>query len=164
MLDIVRTKLHEAIETPRGDTFAAVRLPKLFARRLNRFFGDPICSAAELEKRRTAQAKLTSLGGVAGAAIVREAAPVIVYFEKDRNQRLIERVEELLKARGIVYRSLDVTGDEATLAFIMREAKCEEDDLPIVYVAGTPVGGHNDLVEWDVGGKLKAAIWGDSPR
>ncbi len=90
----------------------------------------------------------------------REPAPVVVYFEKDRNQRLIERVQELLASRGIAYRALDVTGDEATMAFVMREAKCEEDDLPIVYVAGVPVGGYNDLVEWDVSGKLKTSVFG----
>jgi glutaredoxin len=165
MLDKVRAKLHEVIATsheagegPGGP--AVIEVPKLFARRLNRFFGDPICSEAEIAKRRAARAKLAGFGAAKEVRIAREPAPVIVYFEKDRNQRLIERTEELLKSRGIAYRALDVTGDEATLAFIMREAKCEEDDLPIVYVAGTPVGGYNEVVEWDVAGKLKTAVWG----
>ena len=109
---------------------------------------------------RLARAKLESLRGATEVKLGREAAPVVVYFEKDRNQRLLERVEELLKARGIAYRTLDVTGDEPTMAFVMREAKCEEDDLPIVYVAGTPIGAYNDLVDWDVSGKLKDAVFG----
>jgi len=67
----------------------------------------------------------------------REPAPVMVYFEKDRNQRLIERVQELLTAKGIAFQALDVSGDAATIAFVVREAKCEDDDLPIVFVAGT---------------------------
>jgi hypothetical protein len=90
----------------------------------------------------------------------REPAPVVMYFERDRNQRLIERVRELLTSKQIPFRALDVSGDAATLAFIVREAKCEEDDLPIVFVAGTPIGGFNELVDWDVSGRLKTAVFG----
>jgi glutaredoxin len=90
----------------------------------------------------------------------REPAPVVVYFERDRNQRLLERVRELLESKQIPFRALDISGDAATLAFIVREAKCEDDDLPIVFVAGTPIGGFNDLVDWDVSGKLKKAVFG----
>ena len=92
--------------------------------------------------------------------VKREPAPVIVYFEKDRNQRLIERVRELLESKQIPFRALDVSGDAATLAFIVREAKCEDDDLPIVFVGGTVVGGFNELVDWDVSGRLKTAVFG----
>jgi glutaredoxin len=91
----------------------------------------------------------------------REPAPVIMYFEKDRNQRLIERTRELLTAKQIPFQALDVSGDAATIAFIVREAKCEDDDLPIVFIAGTPVGGYNELVDWDVSGKLRSAVFGD---
>lgn len=161
MLDRIRTKLHGLIDNPRGDAISAVRVPKMFARRVNDLFGSPLCSAEDLEKRRAALAKLETMRGAAApVTLEREPAPVVVYFEKDRNQRLIERVQELLSSRSIAYRALDVAGDEATMAFVMREAKCEEDDLPIVYVAGTPVGGYNELVEWDVSGKLKTAIFG----
>lgn len=93
----------------------------------------------------------------------REPVPVMVYFEKDRNQRLIQRVRELLESKQIPFRALDVSGDAATLAFIMREAKCEDDDLPIVFVGGTVVGGFNELVDWDVSGKLKTAVFGPTP-
>jgi len=162
VLDRIRTTLHGLIENPRGDTVGAVRIPKMLARKANHLLGSPLCSAEDLDKRRAAAAKLESLRGAGSAAAParREPAPVVVYFEKDRNQRLIERVQELLASRGIAYRALDVTGDEATMAFVMREAKCEEDDLPIVYVAGSAVGGYNELVEWDVTGKLKTAVFG----
>jgi len=160
MIDKIRTTLHQTIESSRGDGVAAVRLPKLFARRLNRFLGSPLCSAEDLDKRRAAVSKLARLKGTAQQKIARTAAPVVVYFEKDRNQRMKDRIEELLQSRGISFRSLDVAGDEATMAFVTREAKCEEDDLPIVYVAGTPVGGYNELVDWDVSGKLKTSVFG----
>jgi hypothetical protein len=160
MLDKIRTTLHAAIESPRGDQLTAVRLPKLFVRRLNHLLGSPLCTTEELEKRRVAVAKLAALKGAAPTTFARAAAPVIVYFEKDRNQRLKDRIEELLQSRGITFKSLDVAGDEAAMAFVTREAKCEADDLPIVYVAGTPVGGYNELVDWDVSGKLKASVFG----
>jgi hypothetical protein len=92
----------------------------------------------------------------------REPAPVVMYFEKDRNQRLIERVRELLTAKKIPFTALDVSGDAATIAFVTREAACEDDDLPIVFVAGVPVGGFNELVDWDVSGKLEKAVFGDA--
>jgi hypothetical protein len=97
----------------------------------------------------------------AAVAKPRAAAPVLMYFEKDRNQRLIERVRELLTAKQIPFQALDVSGDAATLSFVMREAQCEDDDLPIVFVAGKVVGGFNELVDWDVSGKLKTAVYGD---
>jgi len=162
MIDKIRTTLHDALESPRGDAVTAVRVPKILARKLNRFLGDPLCSSSELDKRRAALAKLETTKDVVQTKLERTAAPVVVYFEKDRNQRVLDRVEELLKSRSIAYRTLDVTGDEAALAFVMREAKCEEDDLPIVYVAGTPVGGFNELVDWDVSGKLAEAVSGPS--
>ena len=91
----------------------------------------------------------------------REPAPVIVYFEKDRNVRLFGRIKEALEARNIAFTALEV--DTATKAFVMREAKCKEDELPIVFVATTPVGGYNELVEWDVSGKLATAVYGAPP-
>ena len=161
MLDPLRTGLHKIITTPVGDGFLPLRVPKVIARRVNMFLGSPLCSPEELDKRRAAQKRLQELRASGTAQpIAREPAPVTVYFEKDRNQRLKDRVEELLKSRGIAYQALDVAGDEAAMAFVTREAKCKEDDLPIVYVAGTPVGGYNDLVDWDVSGKLKTAVFG----
>jgi glutaredoxin len=163
MLDLVRTSLHRVLTTPVGDGFFPVRVPKDLARRVNVVLGQPICSKDELERRRTGAARLTKLkadaaAGVKSAAPAREAAPVIIYFEKDRNARLFGRMKDVLEAKSIAYTALEV--DTATKAFVMREAKCKEDELPIVFVAATPVGGYNDLVEWDVSGKLAAAVYG----
>jgi glutaredoxin len=163
MLDRVRTSLHRVLTTPVGDGFFPVRVPKDLARRMNMAVGEPICSATELERRRDARERLVKLRADAKAGKVtvsteRIAAPVIVYFEKDRNPRLYGRIKEALDAKAIKYQTLEV--DDATKAYVMREAKCKEDELPIVFVATTPIGGYNDLVEWDVSGKLEAAIYG----
>jgi glutaredoxin len=163
MLDLVRTSLHKVLTHTAGDSFLPVRLPKDLARRVNVVFGEPICSAAELERRRTATAKLEQLkadakAGKVAAAAPREPAPITIYFEKDRNVRQLVRIKEALDARSYKYTELEV--DAATKSYVMREAKCKEDELPIVFVAITPVGGYNDVVEWDVSGKLATAVFG----
>lgn len=175
MLDLVRSGLHKVITTKTGDRFTPVRLPKDLARRVNTLLGEPICSRQELERRRAARAKLEELrrtppsassdAGAHGAHGARQsagAAPVVVYFEKDRNHRLLGRIEELLGAKGIAFTTLDVAGDEVAKDYVMRTAHCKEDELPIVFIAGTPVGGYNDLVDWDVSGKLAKAVRGEA--
>jgi len=161
MLDPLRTGLHKIITTPVGDGFLPLRVPKVIARRVNMFLGSPLCSPEELDKRRAAQKRLQELRASGTAQpIAREPAPVTVYFEKDRNQRMMDRIEEALHARKIAFTKLDVSGDEATMDFITRTAKCEADDLPIVFVAATPVGGYDALVAWDVSGQLTKAVFG----
>lgn len=164
MLDLLRTSIHRVIASKAGDSFAPVRVPKDMARRVNMVLGEPICSREELARRRTAHAKLMDLrsGKVAAATNTkkREAAPVVVYFEGDRNARMLGRIKEALDGRNIPYTSLDVAGDETTKDFVMREAKCKEDELPIVFVAAAPIGNYNELVAWDVAGKLEKAVYG----
>ena len=166
MFDRVRTGLHRLITTPLGDGLSVVRFPKDIARRVNMTLGDPLCSAAELERRRAGQEKLASLRSGTlkeeAAAPVRIAAPITIYFEKDRNARLLGRIRDTLAAKNLSFTELDVSADEVAKAYAMREAHCKEDDLPIVFVATTPVGGYNDLVEWDVSGKLETAVYGKS--
>jgi hypothetical protein len=164
MLDIVRTGLHKVITTKAGDGFLPVRLPKDIARRVNMVFGEPICSKDEIERRRAARAKLAELRAQGANApkseTKREAAPVMIYFEKDRNARMLGRIQETLDSKAIKYTLLDVAGDETTKDYVMREAKVKEDDLPIVFVAGTPIGGYAELTDWDVSGRLATAVFG----
>lgn len=168
MLDQVRVSLHRAITTSAGDRFFPVRVPKDLARRFNALLGDPICSKEELERRRAGRAKLEELkknGGRAASLAETQAAPavqapVMVYFEKDRNARMLGRIQEMFEAKQIAYTLLDIAGDPTTKDFVLREAKCKDDDLPVVFVASTAVGGYNELVDWDVSGRLARALAG----
>lgn len=161
MLDQLRSLLHRAITTPRGDSFAPIRVPKDIARGLNDMLGSPLCTLEEAERRRAAARRLVELRAAPAPAVVaREPAPVMVYFEKDRNQRQIEKVDQVLSARGIAYKKLDVTGDAATLSFVTTEAKCEQDELPVVFVAGKAIGGLRELVTFDASGELVKAVRG----
>ena len=160
MLDSIRTLLHKAITSPRGDSVAPIRLPKQVAKGINELLGEPICSAETLEKRRAEEkARIERLLRPVTSAR-REAAPVIVYFEKDRNTRELTRIGEVLAAQKITPKLLDVSGDEATMEFVTREAKCERDELPVVFVGGNAVGGFRELVAFDTSGELKKAVFG----
>lgn len=160
-MDIVRTSLGKILHDARLDGVMPVRVVRDLALRLNRTLGEPVCTSEELTKRRDAEARLARLRKE-GKKVekVRVQAPVTIYFEKDRNQRELSRMEELLAAKGIAFEKLDVTGDEATLAFVMREAKVKFDDLPIAFVAGDAVGPYPSLVAFDVSGKLEKALYG----
>jgi hypothetical protein len=160
MLSHVRSALHRAITSTRGDSLAPVRIPKDLARRLNVALGSPLAPREEIAKRDAARAKLAELRakGGAGARIQREAAPVLVYFEKDRNARELGRVEELLGAKGFAFKRLDVSGDEATIEFVMLQARCKRDDLPVVFVADRAIGGYEALVRSDVSGELARLV------
>ncbi|WP_394828771.1 hypothetical protein [Pendulispora albinea] len=159
----LRATLHRAITSPWGDGLAPIRIPKDLLRRVNVTFGQPLCSKEELVKRQEAKERLAQLRATkTRKSVAREQAPVMVYFEKDRNARLLGRIEEFLGSESIAFTKLDVSGDEATKAFVVREARCKEDDLPIVFVAGNAVGGYNELVDFNVSGKLKKALFGEN--
>lgn len=149
MLDLVRTSLHRV-----------VRHVDL-ASRMNVMLGEPICSKEELLRRRAARARLAELrksGATSSAPLPREQAPVQIYHEGDRNARLLGRMKEMLDGKGIRYTLLDVTGDQPTKEFVMLQARCKEDELPIVFIGGVAVGGYNDLVDHEVSGKLAKAL------
>jgi hypothetical protein len=165
MLDRVRDVLYRAITDPSGDSLAPVRIPKDLARRLNATLGRPIAPLDELARRAKARARLAELRSAKSAAAGEEgttklAAPVVVYFEKDSNVRELTRIEELLGAKGYAYKRLDVAGDQATIDFVMREAGCKRDDLPIVFVASKVIGPLDAVVRADVSGELARAILG----
>ncbi len=160
MLGRVRQVLFSAITTPRGDSLAAVRVPKAVARQINLALGRPLAPPDELREReqaRTLVQQLRSRGAKVKSAGL-SSAPVCVYLEKDRNVRELTRVEELLRAKGIEWKRLDIAGDEATLDFVMRTARCERDELPVVFVAEKAVGRYPALVQSDVSGELAKLV------
>ncbi len=162
MLDRVRDALFRAMTTPRGDSLAAVRIPKDLARRLNATLGNPIAPREELARRVAARDRLADLRsqGATQGRSASVAAPVLVYFEKDRNARELARIEELLASKSIAYRKLDVAGDESTIDFVLLKSKRERDQLPVVFVADAAVGGYDALVRADVSGELARLVAG----
>jgi glutaredoxin len=84
-------------------------------------------------------------------------APVVVYFD-GKDHRTKTKIEELLRGRDIVFKTLDVANDEAERSWVVTAAKSEE--FPIVVIAGTPVGGFQQLTQLDVQGDLKRLVFG----
>ena len=83
-------------------------------------------------------------------------APVVVYFD-GKDHRTKTKIEELLRGRDIVFTVLDVANDEAERSWVVTAAKSEE--FPIVVIAGTPVGGLQELTQLDVQGELKRLVF-----
>ncbi len=83
-------------------------------------------------------------------------APVVVYFD-GKDHRTKTKIEELLRGRDIVFTVLDVANDEAERSWVVTAAKSEE--FPIVVIAGTPVGGFQELTQLDVQGELKRLVF-----
>jgi glutaredoxin len=84
-------------------------------------------------------------------------APVVVYFD-GKDHRTKAKVEELLRGRQIVFQVLDVTDDEAERSWVTTTAK--QTELPIVVIAGTPVGGLAELTQLDLDGELQRRVFG----
>ncbi len=132
---------------------------KELLRRANVTLGQPLGTAEELEKRNRAAERFRELRKQsAKIEKTKLQAPVLLYFERDRNQRELDRTRELLASHGYTVKELDVANDEATLDFVCRTARCDRDHLPIVFVGPTPVGPYPELVKWDVSGALDRAI------
>jgi glutaredoxin len=128
-----------------------VRRVREVASTVNDLLGKPLRAPADSDR----------LAGAEGAGFatpaVREQAPVILYFD-GKDHRTKTKVEELLQARDIKFRLLDVANDEAERSWVVTAAK--RDEFPIVVIAGTPVGGLEELTQLDVNGELKRRVFG----
>jgi glutaredoxin len=148
--DKLRAQVHTALTSTRGDSLRPVRLLREMLGTANDLVGRPFCSQAELDERRLETRS-------AATVAPREAAPVMLYFD-GKDHRTKKKIEELLVARDIRFRVLDVTDDEATRSWATTQAKQLE--LPLVFIAGAPVGGLHELMQLDVNGELKKRVFG----
>lgn len=155
--DKLRTLGDRALSSTAGDRFRPVKVLREVLGTANDLVGRPLCTDEELRRRRTRrQAASTAIP--AASAPAREAAPVMVYFA-GRDQRTLKKVEELLAARGVPYKVLDCSEDEATRSWVGVQTHGGE-DYPYVFIAGELVGGLRELVRLDVNGALKRRVFG----
>jgi len=163
MMGRLRTSLHAVLASEALASVALVRIPRELARRANRTLGSPLCGPEELARRENARARLAALRSALPRKKQekRDPVPVTIYWESGRNLRTFERMRATLETNAIPVTVCDVTGDEATLAFVTHKASCEADALPIAFVGPTVVGGYADLVAWDVDGRLHEAVYGE---
>jgi glutaredoxin len=100
-------------------------------------------------------AETNGKSAAAPAAILQ--APVFIYFD-GRDHRTKGKIEELLNGQRIGFKVLDVTDDEAERSWVTTAARSSE--LPIVVIAGTPVGGLGELTQLNLSGELQRRVFG----
>jgi hypothetical protein len=129
------------------------------ARRANEALGRPLADADELADRhdfatrgaKAAPAKQTK------QTEGREPAPVVVYH-MDKTRRDATRLTEILDGANIPYKVSNIQEDPAAQMAVRRDSKGFR--LPVVFVAGEPVGGRAELVNLMNSGELSKKVFG----
>lgn len=155
-IDAIRSKAFTVIERVPG------RLGDL-ARKTNDLFGRPLADARELADRRAFAAHrgatiVTSSRTVVPASGT-SVAPVIV-FHMDKTRRDAERLTEMLDAEKVPYKLSNIQEDPAAQAAVRRDSKGHR--LPVVFIAGEPIGGRIELAGLIRRGELKKKVFGES--
>ena len=154
MLDNVRDFAYQALRSTKGNVILPVRWAKDLVLFMNEMAGKPLATRTELQERRdreqrrveqlaAARAKAEEARRQAGAAPARETAPVVVYKD-DKSTRDLKRIAGVLTGREISWKEIDVENDEAGKSWVMTRSGVQ--DLPVVFIAGEPVGGFDALV------------------
>jgi glutaredoxin 3 len=64
----------------------------------------------------------------------------------------------LLSKRGVPYREIDVTGDDAKRAWLVETTGRRT--VPQIFIGGEPIGGYDELAALDRSGALRAKLAG----
>ncbi len=134
-------------------------------RKVNDALGRPLAPADELADRRAFEQGYAGAAPKAGAAVSSApvtaapvAAPVFVYYFKDKQWRDAGKLTEVLDANGVPYKLVNLEGDEATQAAVRRDAKGRGG--PLCFITGECVGGRAELVNLAQNGGLKRRVFG----
>ena len=151
-LDGLRARAHAAITKLPGKAGD-------LARKANEALGRPLADEAELADRRAFDARGSVQTPVTASAAPsnREAAPVIVYH-MDKTRRDAGKLTELLDGAGIPYKVSNIQEDPAAQAAVRRDSKGFR--LPVVFIAGEPIGGRTELTNMIGSGELKKRVFG----
>ena len=150
-LDGLRAKAFGLVERAPG------RLRAL-ALKANDALGRPLADAQELEDRAAFSSTTRGAATVTAApAPQRDAAPVIVYH-MDKTRRDAAKLTDMLDAEKIPYRVSNIQEDPAAQMAVRRDSKGYR--LPIVFIAGEPVGGRTELTNLQTSGELRKKVFG----
>jgi glutaredoxin len=159
-----RVLLHGVLSSEKGDRLPPLRWTRHALSFVNDLAGRPLCSEEELARREAERTALvTEVAAVAAgkasatANARREAAPVILYIT-DQDMRTKKKLEEILKGRDIPYTINDVTDDESSRSWALTQSKKME--FPLLFVAGEPIGGLDEVMQLDVTGGLVKKVFG----
>jgi glutaredoxin len=132
-------------------------------RRVNDALGRPLASEAELADRRAfaegyqTQTPTPSPTPSAPTSVTPEktAAPVVI-FTLDKQRRDAERLAQILEDAGVEFTLRSLENDPAAQAAVRRDSKGFR--LPVVFIAGEPVGGRQELTNLGRAGIRKAVL------
>jgi glutaredoxin len=148
LTDKLRVIVHRGLQET-GNEGPVLKRVREVANTVNDLLGKPIHGA-------DSGGETVAPAAAPAAAPLQMQAPVVVYFD-GKDHRTKTKIEELLRGRDIVFTVLDVANDEAERSWVVTAAKSEE--FPIVVIAGTPVGGLQELTQLDVQGELKRRVF-----
>jgi glutaredoxin len=146
---------YDKLVAPRHDVRPAARQLRNLASIANELLGRPLRPVHEGATEGVTRSEAPAARPAAGKAPSTRRAPVLVYFD-GKDHRTLARVEDLLKGRGFAYQVLDVSADEAERSWATTAAKTTE--LPLVFIAGAPVGGFDARLRADVSGDLAKLV------
>ena len=155
-LDTLRARAHGAMSKLPGKAGE-------LARKANEVLGRPLADEVELADRRAFEARgevhtpVTATTTGPAATTNGEAAPVIVYH-MDKTRRDAQKLVELLEGAGIPHRVSNIQEDPAAQAAVRRDSKGYR--LPLVFIAGEPIGGRAELTNLISSGELKKKVFG----
>jgi glutaredoxin-related protein len=152
-LDGLRARAHASISKLPGKAGE-------LARKANDALGRPLADENELADRRAFDqrgAVQTPATASRAATATKDAAPVIVYH-MDKTRRDALKLVELLEGAGIPHKVSNIQEDPAAQMAVRRDSKGFR--LPLVFVAGEPIGGRTELTNLISSGELKKKVFG----
>lgn len=152
-LDGLRARAHASITKLPGKAGE-------LARKANDVLGRPLADEAELADRRAFDQRgevHTPVTASSAATTGNQAAPVIVYH-MDKTRRDALKLVELLDGAGIPHEVSNIQEDPAAQMAVRRDSKGFR--LPVVFVAGEPIGGRTELTNLIGSGELKKKVFG----
>jgi len=135
MLDRLRKATFTALTSKTGNKLFPVRLGKRAALYLNDMAGRPLADAAELDRR----AEFDKNRGQGSEPISPEPLEVPVVLFHSGSTREFREIVELLGSEGIKFDARDLEEDEPSREAVHRESGGLK--LPVLFIAGTPIGG-----------------------
>ena len=151
--DRARARAHETMQKLPGKAGE-------LAKRANEALGRPLADEAELADRRVFEArgsKPATPAKPAADGAKPDAAPVIVYH-MDKSRRDALKLVEVLESAGIPHQVSNIQEDAAAQMAVRRDSKGFR--LPVVFIAGEPVGGRSELVNLQASGELAKKVFG----
>jgi hypothetical protein len=153
-IDRARAKAHSAITKLPGKAGE-------LAQKANEALGRPLADENELADRRAFAVGKDGVTTTAAAGPkpdhAHEPAPVIVYH-MDKTRRDALRLVEMLEGAGIPHKVSNIQEDPAAQMAVRRDSKGFR--LPVVFVAGEPIGGRAELSNTITSGELKKRVFG----